>query len=95
MVTLTIRCEPLPGKDEAFDYLTRQLKEFWADQPGVKTFHEYKLVGSPVRIIAVEVEDLDSLQRITEVNVEHIAPLRKEFMANVNHIEYEILDVVL
>jgi len=64
-------------------------------QPGVKTFHEYKLVGSPVRTILVEVEDLGALQRMTETGAEHVAPLRKEFMTTVSRIEYEILEAIL
>ncbi len=95
MLCLTMRCEVLPGKEEGFDYLTRQLKEFWAGQPGVKSFHEYRLVGSPVRTIMVEVEDLGALQRMTETGVEHVTPLRKEFLGYVSRAEYEILDVIL
>ncbi len=96
MVYLTIRCDPLPGREDEFDrLLTQRSKEFWTGQPGVKSYRVYgdKLLGFPERTIMIEVEDFGTLQRILDAD-EH-RPLRKEFMTHVARIESQILDAIV
>ncbi|MBI4312319.1 MAG: hypothetical protein HY681_11130 [Chloroflexi bacterium] len=96
MVYFTVRCDPLPGKEEEFDgFLADKAKKFWTGQQGVKSFHVYgdKLAGWPERTIMIEVQDLGSLQKI--LDSDERKRLRKEFMTYTARSESQIQDPIV
>lgn len=96
MVYYTVHCDPLPGKEEELDrFLQDDVKKFWTDQSGIKSFHVYgdKLMGWPERTIMIELEDLATLQRI--LDSDERKRIRKQFMANVERAESQIQDVII
>jgi len=96
MVYFSVYCDPVPGKEEELDrFIVNKSKKFWSSQTGVKGYHVYadNLLGWPERTIMIELQDLNSLQRILDTD-EH-RRLRGEFMANIARVESQIQDVII
>jgi hypothetical protein len=96
MVYFSVYCDPVPGKEEELDrFIVNKSKKFWSSQTGVKGYHVYadKLLGWPERTIMIELQDLNSLQRILDTD-EH-RRLRGEFMTNIARVESQIQDVII
>ncbi len=96
MVYFSIRCDPLPGKEEELDTLLRnKAKAFWTGQPGVKEYHVYgdKLMGWPERTIMIGIQDLSAFQKI--LDTEDRRKLRREFFTLVSRTESQIQDVIV
>jgi phosphatidate phosphatase APP1 len=96
MVYFSVYCDPVPGREEELDqFIVGKSKKFWVGQTGVKGYHVYadKLAGWPERTIMIELQDLNSLQRILDTD-EH-KRLRREFMTNIARAESQIQDVII
>ncbi|MGD0353050.1 MAG: hypothetical protein ABSB38_06100 [Dehalococcoidia bacterium] len=96
MVYFSVYCDPVPGREEELDrFIANKSKKFWSSQTGVKGYHVYadKLLGWPERTIMIELQDLNSLQRILDTD-EH-RRLRGEFMTNIARVESQIQDVII
>ncbi|MBI2911238.1 MAG: hypothetical protein HYY05_03785 [Chloroflexi bacterium] len=96
MVHYTVRCDPLPGKEDELDrFLRDRAKTFWLSKEGVTNFHVYgdALVGWPERIIDIEVRDLSALQGI--LNSDDRRRLRHDFMGYCSRVESQILETLV
>ncbi len=71
MITLAIRCDAVPGKEEEFDnFATTIMKDYWTKQPGVTSYSISKdlLVGYPERVIHIDVRDMAALEKSLQSN---------------------------
>ncbi|HZA25865.1 MAG TPA: hypothetical protein VFA32_25260 [Dehalococcoidia bacterium] len=96
MVHYAVRCDIVPGRSEDLDrLLSENAKEFWLKQPGVRGFQVYEdaLTGWPERTIMIEVDNLESLQRI--LDSEERKRLRREFNNYATNVQSQILEQMI
>ncbi|HZD58444.1 MAG TPA: hypothetical protein VE136_17050 [Anaerolineales bacterium] len=93
MITFSIYCDASPGKEEELDrFLTGTMKNYWANQSGVKEYHTLrdKLVGYPERTVRIELTDFATLQKILDSGewINH----RRKFMSLLARVQSQILE---
>ncbi|RMG57273.1 MAG: hypothetical protein D6713_09995 [Deltaproteobacteria bacterium] len=96
MIVFEYRFDVLPGKLAEYEKYTKGPgKDLWLKYPGVKSYRVYKSIfggSTPQRVIQVEVESLDALEKI--FSDKKFQKAKEKFHSLVTNVSDSILTVV-
>lgn len=96
MIIFEYRFDVLPGKLAEYKRYTNGIgKDIWLKYPGVKSYHVYQSIfggATPQRVIQVELENLDALEKIFSDS--KFQKAKEKFHSLVSHVSHSFLTTV-